>query len=174
MPHPRASPLSGKLADVAVDGPLAATPLDLVAGHADAAIDVSGTGYSPAGVLATLSGSARATVREGSLVGLDAGHVLAALRAPQGAPAQQAVAEALRGGTTPFSRADLDGTIAHGTMTLAHGTVSLPDGSITLTGSLDLPGDAIDTHLTLHPAQETAPPVGPASDRARGSAQPIA
>ena len=153
---------SGKLTGLALDGPLAGTPVDLVAGQADAAFAVSGTGYSPAGVLATLSGQVRGTVRDGVLAGLDATRVLATLRAAQpiGAVVQAEVAAALGSGTTPFSLLDWDGTVAHGTVTLGQGSVALRTGSIAASGNLDLPDDAIDAHLALQPALDRAPLLG--------------
>ena len=153
---------SGQLTGLALDGPLAGTPVDLVAGHLDGTFDVAGAGYSPAAVLATLSGSMRGTVRDGTLSGLDVGRVQAALAAASadGAAVQPAVAAALRGGTTPFSRLDWDGAVAHGTVTLGQAAMALPAGSIAVTGSVDLPDDAVDAHLALRPAAATAPAIG--------------
>ena len=152
--------LTGKVADIVLDGPLAGTPVDLVAGHVDAAAQISGMGYSPAGVLASLAGSAQGVVRDGALAGLDAGRVVAALRAASGGTAQSDVAAALHSGATPFSRLEWDATVAHGTVALGHAAIALPAGAVTVTGNLDLPDDAIDVHLALRPALDGTPLVG--------------
>ncbi len=152
--------VSGKAAGLILDGPFSGTPLDLVDGHLDVSADVSGSGYSPAGVLATLGGTLHLTVRNGALAGLDAGKVLAALQ-PGGtasiADTQSAVSNALGGGNTPFSQLDLDGTVSRGMITLSRGDITAPAGSIATTGNLDLPGETIDAHLAFRPALENSP-----------------
>ncbi len=159
--------LTGKLADVAIDGPLYGTPVDVVAGHLDAGAKLFSSGYSPAGMLANLAGPVQLTIQDGAVTGLDAGRVVSSLRSvvatgnsPDAAAAQSAVAEALRSGVTPFTRLEADGTLSHGTITLGRGAVTLPSGSIAATGSVDLPEEAIDVHLALQPALETAPVIG--------------
>ena len=106
------------------------------------------------------------------MVGLDAGQVVTILRMattpgdaaggspPSVAATQSKMAEALSHGATPFSRLDLAGTLSRGTITLGQGEMTMPAGSITITGNLDLPGDAIDAHLALRAALETAPAIG--------------
>ncbi len=164
--------LSAKLVDALLDGPVAGTPVDLAAGRVDAAADLAATGYSPAGMLATADGPVQATVRDGALEGLDAGRILAALRmvtAPGGATAapQPGVAEtlsdvaaALGSGATPVTRLELQGTLSHGTMTLSRGDVATPAGSIAVTGTFDVPEEAVDARLALRPALEAAPDIG--------------
>ncbi len=157
---------SGTLGGALVDGPLTGFAVDLVAGHLDAALDLTATGYSPAGVVTSLAGSARATVRDGALSGLDAGRVLSVLqaaapgRAGGVASVQSDVAEALRTGTTQFGTIRAEGTVSHGTVALGQAAVSLAAGSMAVTGSLDLPEEAIDAHLALQPALEAAPLIG--------------
>ncbi len=151
--------VSGVLSGAALDGGLAGAQVDLVSGVADVAIDLSGAGYSPAGMLATLAGSARLTVRDGALSGLDAGRVLAALDGP-GAPQAMAIADALQSGATPFTRMDLSGTVTAGTLTLDHGAITAPAGAIAISGSGDLPGESVDLRLALRPAAPGAPALG--------------
>ena len=156
--------VSGTLNGVGLDGPVAGTPIDLSAGRLDAAFTVSGAGYSPAGLLATLSGPVKFSVQHGVLDGLDAGRVFGALP-PQGALPDAAtvlgeVTAGLRSGATPFDRLELEGTMSGGTMTLARGAVTLPGGSIAASGTLDVPEQAIDAGLALRPALETAPAIG--------------
>ncbi len=155
---PRLS-LRGRLTGAALGDGLTGAPLDVVGGVADASVDLSGTGYSPAGLLASLAGPVHATVRDGTLAGLDAGRVLALLGAPSPAAAP-AVAEALRSGATPFTRLDLDGTFAAGTLTLDRGAITAPAGVIAVTGSADAPGAAVALRLALRPALDGAPTLG--------------
>ena len=90
---------TARLADIVVDGPLTGAPVDLVAGRLDGTVDLTGTGYSPAGLLATLKGGVRLTVRDGTLAGLDAGRVLAVLNtATTAGPAPDAGRDSGRGG----------------------------------------------------------------------------
>ena len=149
---------AGTLSGAVLDGGLGGTPVDLVAGAMDATADVSGAGYSPAGVLATLAGPVRVTVRDGTLAGLDAGKALQALQ--QATPDPLVVADALRAGTMAFSRLDLAGTVANGTLTIGRGEIVAPAGAIGLSGSLDLPDDSIDARLALRPATDGAPTLG--------------
>jgi hypothetical protein len=157
--------VSAKLADMAVDGPLTGLPMDLVGGHVDGTMDLSGTGYSPAGLLATLGGAMHLTVQDGTLAGVDAGRAMAELTtaagpAPDAVAIQSAMAEALRSGGTPFTRLDVDGNLARGTLTIGHSDMALAGGSIATTGTIDFPGEAIDAHLALRPALEKAPVIG--------------
>ena len=160
-----------------LDGPVLDTALDLVAGVTDMSLDVAASGYSPTALLASLSGTVRASIKGGALSGLDGGRILSILqRAPAGdsgaaAPLAE-VADALRHGETPFTLMDLAGRIRDGLLTLTQGTVTAPSGTIRATGSLDLPGDALDLTLSLHPALEGAPAIGsrvigPATDPSR-------
>ncbi|WP_158742097.1 AsmA family protein [Acidisphaera sp. L21] len=158
---------TARLADIVVDGPLTGAPVDLVAGRLDGTVDLTGTGYSPAGLLATLKGGVRLTVRDGTLAGLDAGRVLAVLNtattagpAPDAGAIQAGVADALRDGGTPFTLLTMDGMMTQGTMSISRGDVATPAGAIAATGTVDLPGEAIDAHLAIRPALEKAPSIG--------------
>ena len=146
------------LTGAVLDGGLAGTPVDLVAGTMDATAELSGAGYSPAGVLATLAGPVHVTVRDGALAGLDAVRVLSALQAAP--PDPPLMADALRSGKTPFSRLDLAGAVANGTLTIGHGDLAAPAGAISLGGSLDLPDGSMDARLALRPAADGAPTLG--------------
>jgi hypothetical protein len=160
---------SATLTNAVLDGPAFDAGLDVLAGAASGSMDVSATGYSPAALLASLQGSARASVRNGTITGLDAGRLLSVLSgvaspasksAVDPAVLQAGVAETLRRGTTPFGQLDATGTLANGVLTLTGATVTAPAATITASGSLDLPGDALDLSLSLQPELAGAPAIG--------------
>ena len=145
--------VAGTLNGAVLDEPAFGTPLDLASGTADMTIDVSAAGYSPAGLLAKLTGSVRASVLDGSLAGLDEGRLLAALQTVGDFSAvRNGAADALHSGTTPFSKLDLTGSLANGVLTLQQAAIVAPSGPIGVTGSVDLPGNAMDLRLALRPA----------------------
>ena len=163
---PPAATVSGTLTGAVLDGPLFNSPLDLVAGSADVAVDLSGQGYSPAGLLAKLAGSVSMTVRDGALAGIDGGRLLAVLQAGQTAApsASQASVQAdmraaLLNGATPFRSLQITAQVLDGIAGLRLGELTAPSGPISVGGSIDLPGDAVDLTLLVHPAVEsTGPP----------------
>ncbi len=59
------------LANLPLAGPLLDAPVDVSAGRLDGAARLDAFGYSPAALLATLSGTVQATVQGGTLTGLD-------------------------------------------------------------------------------------------------------
>ena len=150
--------LAATLRGVKLDGAWTGLPLDLPSGTLDASVELSATGYSPAGLLATVAGPVRTTVSDGTLSGLDAGRVLSLLGSPD--TAVPAVAAALEGGSTGFSRLDAAATALGGVLLLDGAAAATPFGSLAATGSLDLAGAAVDLHLLLQPALEGAPAVG--------------
>ncbi len=163
------------LAGAVLDGPVFDAGLDVTAGIASGAMDVSATGYSPAALLASLRGSGRVDVKSGALTGVDAGRLLSLLGGVPG-PADPAlpgtVADSLRRGVTPFSELDVSGILANGVVTMTDGTAIAPAARIEASGSLDLPGDAMDLSLSLQPALPGSPAIGlrligPASDPSR-------
>ncbi len=147
------------LTGTVLDGAVFDTALDLVAGTADVSLDVTASGYSPAALFASLNGALRASITGGALSGLDGGALLSALQADAGG-ASADVATALGRGATPFTRMDVAGTIGNGLLTLFQGTITAPSVSVHATGSVDLPGAALDLTLALQPALEGAPAIG--------------
>jgi hypothetical protein len=152
---------SASLTGAVLDGPIFDAGLDVMAGTASGSMDVTASGYSPAALLASLQGSVRASVRNGAITGVDAGRMLSVLGGvADPAPLQASVAETLRKGSTPFGQLDAAGTLANGVLTLTDGTVTAPAATIKASGSLDLPGDAVDLSLSLRPALTGVPAIG--------------
>ncbi|MEJ1975174.1 MAG: AsmA family protein [Acetobacteraceae bacterium] len=144
-------------ADIA--GPLLDAPLDLTAGRLDAAVRLDASGYSPAALLATLSGTAQAAVQDGTLTGLDLAQVNAALAQPDAGAVQAGVSAGLAAGTTPFSRLDASATLSQGAVAFQQVQLAAAPGTITLTGTVDLPAAAMELRLATHPALTGAPTI---------------
>jgi uncharacterized protein involved in outer membrane biogenesis len=158
--------LTAKLAGAMLAGPLLESVVDVSAGRLDATADVSASGYSPAGVLATVSGTAQATIHDGVLTGLDAVGATAALpsQTPSAGPSptevQAAVARALQSGTTRFNQLDLTLTAAKGVVTASQGEIDMGPVHIGIAGSVNLPEAAVDARLLLQPVASGSPPIG--------------
>ena len=158
---------TAQITDVALLGPLFGTALDLSSGRLNASAALSASGYSPAGLLATLGFTLQATVRDGTLDGADLATALAALPAtPPGDPApelarvQTQVQAALQGGSTRFSQFNLAATADHGGVTLSRAMLTTPLGELTGTGALDLLTSALLAHFALQTAAPGAPAIG--------------
>ena len=152
--------LQGSLSGATLPGPLLGGALDLAGGRLDAAVALAATGFSPGAMLATLEGSAQATLRDGVLAGLDVQGVDDALGRANAASAQAGVAAALAGGATAFTRLDAAVTVQHGVARVRQAALEAPGGHASLTGTLDLPIDSADLQLTLAPAWPEAPAIG--------------
>lgn len=154
----RASPpalaLHGKLTGAVLAAPLFDSSIDLTGGTMDLEARLAASGYAPAALLASLSGTLGATVRGGALAGLDLAGVDAALKADMQPtpPADSGLRKALDGGSMGFDRLELATSIAHGVVRLDRGQLSAPSGRIGLSGSVALPDSAMDLRLQLHPA----------------------
>ncbi len=163
--------LDARLIGAALTGPLLETPLDVSGGRLDAQLSLSASGYSPAGLLATLGGSLQATIENGTLQGLDLGAAEAALSAlaPGTAPnagqaaspdaVQTQVAAALGHGATPFSRLHLAATATTGAVTLTQADLQSPAGQLQGAGTLDLLTGQLLAALSIQPALPGAPAV---------------
>ena len=125
---------------------------DLSGGRLDGTLSLHATGYSPAAMLATLSGEAAASVQGGTLVGVDLAATAASLRQADPDALRAGETDALAGGVTPFSRLDLAATAERGAFTLRQASLMAPSGSIDAGGTFDLPAEAEDIRLSLHPA----------------------
>jgi len=144
-------------ADIA--GPLLDAPVDLTAGKLDGSIQLDASGYSPATLLATLSGTAQAVVQGGTLAGLDLTGVGAALAQPDASAVQAAIAAKLNGGATPFDRLEASATVNQGAITFQQAQLTAAAGTIALTGTVDLPADAVDLRLATQPMQPGSPDI---------------
>jgi AsmA protein len=137
-------------AGLALSGPVFGTPVDVVAGHGDVSATVSAAGYSPAALLATLSGSGSLRVHDGLVSGFDlaaAGHALAL---PNAVQATSQARSALLGGNSSFDTLEAPMTISGGVVS-ATADMASAAGTGTLTGSFDLQNAGVDVRLALTP-----------------------
>jgi hypothetical protein len=151
--EPPALALAFGLTGAAIDGPVFDLPIDLTDGKIDANGNLTATGHAPAALLATLAGDLSVTVRDGALAGVDLAKMGPVLD-------DAAVRAALAGGATPFATFGLAAHVERGVLTLHDTALGGPAGTIVATGAIDLPGDAADLHLALHPAVPDAPTLG--------------
>ena len=149
--------VSGKAAGLGITGAVFGTPVDVVAGLADADANLSGAGYSPAALLATVSGTVAVAVRDGTATGFDLPAAAAALSLPTAPEVLAAVRVAVSSGSTRLGRLDAALTVARGLVGV-DATLVEPGGNGRLGGSLDLGTNTLDARLLLHPA----PPAGAA------------
>ncbi|MBN8889695.1 MAG: AsmA family protein, partial [Rhodospirillales bacterium] len=140
-------------------GPLLDDPFDLTAGTVDASATLAASGFSPAGLLSSLSGSLRLLVRDGALAGVDLAHLAAALRGGDmdDKTADKAVRAALSGGSMGFDRLEVAGSLARGDLRFDQARLHAPSGTIDITGGLNLPDLSADVRLALHPAVQSPP-----------------
>ena len=141
-----------------VSRPAAKLPFDVLSGTLDAQADVLASGHSPAALLATLSGTVQATVRDGELAGLDLPRAGAALAGADPAGVLAEIRAALAGGITPFERLHLPVALQRGVATLGGAQLTGPAGSVKLDGTVDLSSLSLDLRATVQPAP------GPAGD----------
>ena len=134
----------------ALDGPALDTALDLTAGRVDAKLDLAAAGYSPAALLATMTGSAAITIRDGTLSGLDIPATAAALADPNRNRLAAQASQALTGGASPFSEFNLPLLARRGVLS-GEGTLASPAGTARLSGSVDLLGGAADLRVVVRP-----------------------
>jgi len=151
--------IQAEVAGARLDGPMLDTALDLTAGLVDAKLDLTAAGYSPAALLATMTGSAKITIRDGTLSGLDIPAAAAALASADRTRIAALASRALTGGTSPFSTLDLPLLARRGVLS-GEGTLASPDGDARLSGSIDLLGAAADLHVAVRPGLAKAP-LGP-------------
>ena len=151
--EPPALAVQAALSGVAVSAPVLETAVDIASGVLDATMDLQASGHSPASLLATLSGTATATVRDGVLRGLDLAAAGAALRSTEATEVLAGARGALLSGATPVERLDLRIQVGRGVLT-PEGALSGPAGDAAVTGSVDLPGATAELRLLLRP---TAP-----------------
>ncbi|MDB5378591.1 MAG: hypothetical protein JWR00_3037 [Rubritepida sp.] len=149
----------GSFNDVVLSGPLTGRPVDIGAGRLSGEFRLTSTGNAPASLVAGLGGSARLTLRDGVVQGLDGVAAAAALGLSDLRTAEAALRVALRGGATPVERGTASLSLAAGTVTFDEAALSGDAGLVLgLSGQVDLPRDVLDLRVTL-PVQEGAPEV---------------
>jgi hypothetical protein len=157
---PRVS-LRTQAAGLALSGPVFGTPLDIVSGHGDVSCTLDAAGYSPAALLATLSGSGLLRVHDGLASGLDLTAVGRALSLPEAAKAMAEARVAMVSGNTSFDAIEAPVSVDRGVVTV-DATVASGAGSGHLAGSLDLQNGGLDLQLGVRPlAGGDTPSPGP-------------
>jgi uncharacterized protein involved in outer membrane biogenesis len=149
--------VSGSLTGASVSAPVFDLPMDITAGTLDASAALTANGFSPAGLLATLRGDVGLSVRDGQILGFDLAKLAPGLAAPS---PDDAIRQALAGGTTPFATLTLTGHADHGDVVLQAGRLSGPAGEATASGVLDLPDASADIRIVLRPALADPPEIG--------------
>ena len=145
--------LQGRADGIGLPGPLLGGTLDLAAGTLAGTATLSGEGFSPAALTATLSGTGTLTVQNAAVTGFALSDAQAALDHPDPAKLLPALRAALLAGTTMFPTLDIPSETRRGIVTLrASGTAG--PGSATLNGTLDLLSGTLDGRLTLSPGPE--------------------
>ncbi|MDP9095910.1 MAG: AsmA-like C-terminal region-containing protein, partial [Pseudomonadota bacterium] len=150
--RPRVS-VQGQTEGVDISGPVLGGTLDLVAGTLKSKFSLESAGFSPAALVATLSGSGNAGVLDGGVVGLDAAAAKDALLHSETGKLAPALRPALLGGSTVFSTIDIPFDIQRGILALrAQGTAA--SGAVSLNGTIDLTGGTLEGRLTLLPGPD--------------------
>ncbi len=150
--------LQADVAGVALTAPPAGRPpVDVAAGVADASLKLTAAGYSPAALLATLSGPVRIDVRDGVMSGIDLPAAAAALSERDAGRVSAQMRQALMGGASPFERLNLTLGFSRG-VARVDGALAGPAGDAQIAGALDMPGTSVDLRLALRP-------VGPDTER---------
>lgn len=148
--------VQAEVANAALAGAALETAVDLTAGLVDAKLDLTAAGYSPAALLATLSGSAIISVRDGTIAGFDIPAAQAALADPDRRRILAEVSNALTTGVSPFSRLDLPLQVQRGVLS-GDGGLASPAGRARLSGSIDLLGTAADGRVAIWPDAPNEP-----------------
>ncbi len=151
------------LHDAAIRGSADSAPFGLLSGRVEATANVAASGYSPAALLATLSGNLQVTARDGALTGFDlfgAAHAIDGADGRTPAETEQVLRTALLTGTTSFDRLDIAGEASHGLLHLARAQLQGPAGSADAQGDISLTDGTMDVQVALSPSVPGAPPVG--------------
>ncbi len=126
------------------------TPLDISGGDIDATVNLQAEGYSPAALLATLSGQVQLKAAHGALTGID-------LAATGPRLAETDMRTALAGGSTPFDRLDVTAALKGGLLRFSSAHFTAPSGTGDLSGLIDLPGQSGELRLVVQPKLADAP-----------------
>ena len=141
------------LAGVTVAAPVFDAALDVAEGMLDGAMRVSASGFSPAGLLASLGGRAAIVVRDGVLTGIGLARMGARLT-------DDDLRAALAGGSTGFARLVLEADVDRGGVALTEAVLSGPAGTVTARGTIDLGRALLALRLAIVPAVADAPEIG--------------
>ncbi len=149
--EPPAADLQARVAGVALEGVWEVPGLS---GVADAAVELSSGGYSPAALLATVQGRGMVRVRDGVAQGFDLGALRGALARVSdgagGASLADGVRRAATGGTTAFAAVEGPVSIERGVATVDVRLVAQPGGAA-VRGTLDLVGGTAGLVVRLQP-----------------------
>lgn len=151
------------LGDAVLDAPLFGTPFDITGGSIGATASVRGEGFSPAVLLATLSGEARVTASSGVIAGFDIAAAAEALTAPlPEAEALARIRQALAGGATAFEQIAIQLRAERGIVAMTEAGLRAQSGHVAATGEIDLRAQALGLSLSVTPTAgaETLPDLG--------------
>jgi hypothetical protein len=157
--RPPALAVAAKVSDVAVNGSLGNTPIDLLSGRADASLQLVASGYSQSVILATLDGRVTLTVHDGTMAGFDLFRLKQAIEKSDPKSVEATASEALHSGSTGFDLLDMSASIAHGDLVLETGTMSGIAGEAHVSGGVNLAGQTLDVRIALQPALPSPPEV---------------
>jgi uncharacterized protein involved in outer membrane biogenesis len=148
--------LHGALHGAVITSGLTGLPFDLQSGRSDMDLALSGTGYSAATLLATLTGELHATVTDGTMTGFDLFRIKQEVsEGGRGAD----LSDALASGSSSFDRLDIAARLAHGSMTLAGMKLSSSAGDADFSGAIGLADGTLDVRIAVHPAMRDAPEI---------------
>ena len=145
-----------QLTGLTLNGPLLGLKLDLTAGTLAGSATLDADGHSPAALLATLRGTAEASLADGQVQGFDLPGLRQTLTAQRPASLdpvsiEPAVRAALAGGQSPARSLRLAGRIAGGEVILTEGSMQSAAGDMNAAGTVDLSGRLFDLDLSLRP-----------------------
>ena len=141
--------LEGQTDGIGISGPVLGGPLDVVAGTLTSKSKVSGEGFSPATLVATLTGSGVATVANAGVVGFDVPAIQEALTHAEAKTLAPALRDALLSGSTVIPTLTLPFDLQRGVL-----TTRAQGGAAALNTSVDLIGGTVNGRLTVSPGPE--------------------
>jgi hypothetical protein len=147
------------LTGAALDALPSLPPLAFTGGTADLGADLSAAGYSPAALLATVSGDADATLRGSALAGVDLPQLTRVLFA-RGPKLRGALNAAMAEGDTGRLSGEAAATLQQGAVTLRRTRLAGAAGSVAIDGSIDLAARTSDLALQFAPAVADPPALG--------------
>ncbi|WP_120005789.1 AsmA family protein [Teichococcus vastitatis] len=147
---PPALAVQGTLSGATVTEPLSGLPVDLRAGQLNAEAFLRAAGYSPAALMATLSGQAGVTVRNGVLEGLDLRAALAAIEGAALPEVESGLRQALTHGATGFEALNMAVTLEAGRASVTEGSLVVAETpGARLMGEVDLARSGLNLLLAV-------------------------
>jgi len=125
-------------------------------GTADASLDLTATGYSPAALVASLAGTATGDLHGAVLEGVDVAEVTRLLAA-RGAKLRANLVTAMTTGDTGRLAGPFTASVDHGALDMAARGLTGDAGEVDLTALLDVPARTEDATVRVRPLV-TAPP----------------